>query len=182
MSNAMAKFESAMEAALRPGRLIDYNAGWDFVRGVEEVAAQVKGLIDEDQAATAVALYETFIAASYEKADEIDDSSGGFGTFVADLFCDWVRARQAASTDPGDTVDILLTWMDNDDYGFCHRLERDLVKVLDADGLSVFATRVRARCTSSQPKVRTFSTGSTSSTTTVLWAVAPRKCCRTTRS
>jgi hypothetical protein len=33
----------------------------------------------------AVTLYELFLAGCYEKAEELDDSSGGFGMFVEGL-------------------------------------------------------------------------------------------------
>lgn len=44
----------------------------------------------------AVRLYETFLAGCYEKANELDDSSGGFGMFVNDLYAGWIKARQEA--------------------------------------------------------------------------------------
>ena len=154
MTKRASQIEYAMEAAFQPRRFIDYKASWDFVHGVEEVATQIKGLIDDGQAVAAVSLYETFIAASYEKAEEIDDSSGSFGMFVDDLFCDWVRARQAARANPEETAELLLTWMESDDYGFCHELERDLVKALNAKGLRAFAARVRARLDASAPDDR----------------------------
>ena len=58
--------------------------------------------------ARAVALYETFLAGSYEKAEELDDSSGNFGMFVDGLFRGWVKARQAAGADPDETARRLL--------------------------------------------------------------------------
>jgi tetratricopeptide (TPR) repeat protein len=48
--------------------------------------------------------------------------------------------------------------MENDDWGFCHELERDLVKVLNKKGLRAFATQVRARLDASAPDDRS-STG-----------------------
>jgi len=35
--------------------------------------------------------------------------------------------------------------MDNDDYGFCYKLEREAVKLLTKKGFSSFASQVRAR-------------------------------------
>lgn len=154
MTRSVAELERAIEAAMRPGDFIDYKRSWDFVSGVEEVAAEVRKLIGKRRAAEAVALFETCIAAAYEKAEEIDDSSGSFGMFVDELFCDWVRARQAAKAKPEETVELLLTWMDSDDYGFCHELERDLVKVLNKKGLRAFAAQVRGRLDGSAPDDR----------------------------
>lgn len=38
-------------------------------------------------------LYETFVAACYQKAGEVDDSSGDYTMFGGPLFCSWVTAR-----------------------------------------------------------------------------------------
>ncbi len=154
MSRPSTQLERAIEAALRPGDFIGYNASWGFVRDLEGVAKEIRMLVKKGQAPTAVTLFETFIAACYEKAEEIDDSSGSFGTFVGELFCDWVRARQAAKARPEETVEALLSWMEGDDYGFCHELERDLVKVLNVKGLRAFASQVRVRLDASAPDDR----------------------------
>jgi hypothetical protein len=82
----------------------------------------------------AVGLYETFIAACYEKADEVDDSSGYFGMFGGSLFARWVTARQAVSADPADTVARLLSWMAKDQYGFWSHVEDDIASALDEAG------------------------------------------------
>lgn len=55
-------------------------------------------------------------AGSYEKAEQLDDSSGNFGMFVAGLFRGWVKARQAAGADPDDTARRLQAGMDSDQY------------------------------------------------------------------
>jgi hypothetical protein len=82
----------------------------------------------------AVGLYETFIAACYEKADEVDDSSGFFSMFGGSLFARWVTARQAVSADPADTVARLVKWMAKDKYGFWSHLEEDIASALDEAG------------------------------------------------
>ena len=66
--------EKAIEAALSPGHFISYNASWSFVEDVQGVAEDISGIILKEPA-RAVRLYEIFIAACHEKADEIDDSS-----------------------------------------------------------------------------------------------------------
>ncbi len=151
MSHLVTHFEHAIEAAMRPGDFIDYEQSWDFVYRLKGVAADVRELIGSRRTAEAVTLFGTFIVACYEKAEEIDDSSGSFGMFVGDLFCDWVRARQAAKARPEETVELLLTWMKSDEYGFCHELDREIVEVLDERGLRVFAEEVRRRLDASGP-------------------------------
>jgi hypothetical protein len=136
--------EAAIESALEPGRLIKYGAGWDFVSGLEEVAKQIAKLVAHDPE-RAVRLHETFLAGCYEKAEELDDSSGNLGMFIDDLFGGWIKARQAADADPDETAKWLLARMDDDPYGFAYHLERDAVKVMNRASLAAFARQVRSR-------------------------------------
>ena len=136
--------EQEIELALNPGAFIPDGACFAFVSDLDEVAAKMAKLTTTDPS-RAVALYETFLAACYAKIEELDDSSGSFGQFVGDLYCGWIRARQAEGANPDETVSRLLAWMDNDDYGFCYHLEKDAAKVLDKANLAAFVTQVRAR-------------------------------------
>jgi hypothetical protein len=43
------------------------------------------------------------------------------------------------------TAKLLLSWMEDDPYGFCHNLDRQVVKVLDKKGLDVLASQIRAK-------------------------------------
>ena len=79
--------EQEIETALQPGYFIKYGAGWSFVEGLERVEEEVAKLV-RSAPARAAALYETFLAGCYEKAEELDDSSGNFGMFVDRLFRD----------------------------------------------------------------------------------------------
>lgn len=136
--------EDQIEAALEPGSFVSYRACWPFLEGLDEVAAEVAGLVDTAPA-RAVTLYETFLAGCHEKAEEVDDSGGGFGLFVGELFCGWIRARQAAGGDPAQTAARLVAWMDEDPYGFWHGLERDVLTALDRSGRAALTEQVRAR-------------------------------------
>ena len=62
-----------MEIELRTGRYIKYDEAFVFVDALEEVKEEVLGTIETEPKRT-VELLETFIAACYEKAGEIDDS------------------------------------------------------------------------------------------------------------
>lgn len=136
--------EKAIEAALSPGRFISYNAAWSFMEDVQGVANDI-GKIIQKEPARAARLHEIFIAACHEKADEIDDSSGNFGMLVEELFQGWIKARQGANFDPDETAISLISWMEDDPYGFCHDLERGVVKVLDKKGLAAFIQQIRAK-------------------------------------
>jgi hypothetical protein len=136
--------EHEIELVLNPGAFIPDRACFSFVSDLDEVAAKIAKLVSTDPA-RAVTLYETFLAACYVKIEELDDSSGSFGQFVDELYCGWIKARQADGADPGETASRLLTWMDQDDYGFCYRLEMDAVKVFNKANLAAFVKLVRAR-------------------------------------
>ena len=88
-------------------------------------------------------LFEAFIAGSYLKAEELDDSDGSFGMFVERLFCGWIMARQGAKADPLDTGRRLVEWIEKDDYGFCNDLDEGAVKVLTKAGRVGFERATR---------------------------------------
>jgi len=98
-----------------------------------------------------VALYETFVAGCTEKANEVDDSSGALGSFVVALIRGWVTARQAAGARADRTASRLLAWMDDDPFGFCHRLVEDVAEVLDEPGRAALTAAVRARFEAALP-------------------------------
>jgi hypothetical protein len=136
--------EQLIESALAPGRFISYKANFAFVADLEAAEKQIAGLVPTAPA-LAASLYETFLAGCNEKAEEIDDSSGSLGQLVDELFCGWIKARQAAGADPDETATRLLAWMDDDPYGFCYQLEKGAAKVFDKAGLAAFEKQVRAR-------------------------------------
>ena len=137
-------FEQAIEAALSPGSFISYAAASSFVDDVQDVASDIVKIIEREPERAAL-LFETFIAACHEKVEEIDDSSGSFGMLVENLFLEWIKSRQAAINDPDETAMLLLSWMEDDPYGFCHNLDRQVVKVLDKKGLDALVGQVRAK-------------------------------------
>ncbi|MCG6881541.1 MAG: hypothetical protein LJE96_20660 [Deltaproteobacteria bacterium] len=143
-STEIETIESAIENALRPGDFIEYDFSWSFTSGLEEVRSIIENFTIREPV-RGIDLIETFIAACYEKADEIDDSSGSFGDFVEGLFCSWVNARQSANCAAKETVDRLLAWIDNDDYGFTYNLEKEVTRFLDKEGLEEYSAAIRAR-------------------------------------
>lgn len=138
------QMERLIESALMPGRFISHHADFSFVEELSTVEKQFAKLIPTDPVQT-VALYETFLAGCFEKAEEIDGSSGSFGQFVGELFCGWIKARQAAGADPDETAAHLLAWMEDDPYGFCYRLEEDAARAFSTAGLAAFVKQIRAR-------------------------------------
>jgi len=84
----------------------------------EALTEKIDDLTEPGEAGRAVRLYELFLSGCYEKADEIDDSSGNLGMFFQDLFLSWIKARQKAGHAAEETVGEILNWMENDEYGF----------------------------------------------------------------
>lgn len=130
--------EQTMEIALCPGRFIRYDETFEFIQSLENVKAGIDRVIQDDPQRS-LEIIEIFIAGCYEKIDEIDDSGGSLGMFLEELFAAWIRARQAANSDPHETVKTLIHWRDNDDWGFCHDIEKTAVKTLNRQGLKAFA-------------------------------------------
>ena len=87
---------SEIEEALDPGSFVNYRQSWDYVRKLEDVKEKIDHLSVKRFAKQCVSLYETFLSGCYEKAEEIDDSSGNLGMFFEELFCSWIKARQKA--------------------------------------------------------------------------------------
>jgi hypothetical protein len=137
-------FERQMELALNPGVFIPDRDCCSFVSELEEVAAMIAKLA-RAAPARAAALYETFLAGCYQKAEELHDSSGSFGQFVGDLICKWIKARQASGADPDETAARLLAWMDDDPYALCYDIEKDASKAFDKAGLAAFERQIRTR-------------------------------------
>ncbi|MBW2249610.1 MAG: hypothetical protein JRF60_03005 [Deltaproteobacteria bacterium] len=135
----------ALESALDLGEFVSYNRSWDFVRDLEDVKHKIDALVKDGEAERAVSLYKLFLSGCYEKADEIDDSGGNLGMFFEDLFCAWIAARQKAKYNPAETVQNILRWMDNDDYGFCFEIERTVVKVLNKESVKLFEAAIKSR-------------------------------------
>ena len=136
---------STIAEALELGDFISYKESWDFVSNLESAKEKIDRLVEVGEANRSVPLYEMFLSGCYEKAEEIDDSSGNLGMFFEELFCSWIKARQKGGCVVEETVHQILKWMDNDGYGFCYNIEPALVKVLNRKGLSVFETSIRFR-------------------------------------
>ena len=135
----------AIERALAPGHFISYGQSWGFVEGLEEAKGRIDALLQAGEAGRSVGLYEILLSGCYEKAEEVDDSGGNLGMFFQDLFIAWIRARQEAGCDSGETVAHIVRWMDNDDYGFCYEIEEKVAGVLDGQGVRAFSKHFRDR-------------------------------------
>jgi hypothetical protein len=112
-----------IESALQPGHFIAWNQENAFVEDLEGTEREIAAMVANDPQ-RASSLYETFIAACFLKADQID-SEWEFRRFIAELACGWIRARQAAEASAESTARTLLSWMDRDDYGFFNDLGSD---------------------------------------------------------
>ena len=93
----------------------------------------------------AARLFAAFISACHEKADEVDDSAGNFGMLIDDLFAGWIKASRAAGRESATIAEFLISWMEDDPYGFCHDLERIVTPLLDKPVLNAFAAQIRSK-------------------------------------
>ncbi len=132
---------AGIEAALRHGSFIPYRGCSAFVAGLDETAEHIRKLPNREHASLKVELFELLLSGVYAKADEVDDSDGSLSRLFHEVFCDWIRARQKAGAAPDETVAVILGWMKNDDYGFCHDLEGEIAGALNSDGFTVFRRR-----------------------------------------
>src|ERR1035437_1436331 len=126
--------ERMIESALQPGRFIDWKQG-AFLQGLYEAEHEIEALVPGNPERAAY-MYETLIAGCNLKANEIDDSDGVFGTFEGSILCGSVKARQEAGAGADGKDQTLLSWMENDDHGFCSDLKPEAAKVLDRAGLA----------------------------------------------
>ncbi|MBN2530135.1 MAG: hypothetical protein JXR76_27335 [Deltaproteobacteria bacterium] len=140
----MANLEAEIEQALAPGHFVEWREGYPFISRLEQVEETINGLVDAlpDCAAD---LYETFLAGCFEKAEEIDDSSGYLGMFISELFNGWVRARESAVANPDETALRLLKWMDDDPYGYTDGIEKNICSVFSKKGRNAFVEVIRSR-------------------------------------
>ena len=136
---------SAMEISLDPGRFISYGEVGGFINDLEDIKHQIDDLVKQGNAERAVGIYELFIAGCYEKIEEVDDSSGSMGMFFEELSCSWISARQKARLNPKETVNQMVKLIDNDDYGLCFGIEKEVVKVLHRKELSLFEKLIHSR-------------------------------------
>jgi len=109
-----------IQQELMPGRFVRYNDMFDFGRHLHQVEEKIAALVENGEAERAIGLYEVFLAAAYDKMEECDDSGATLSMFWHWLFCGWIKARQAAGRAAAETVEQILRWKQNDDYGFCY--------------------------------------------------------------
>ncbi len=151
--------EAVIEAALEPGRFVDWREMPGFVGRVDAAGAEIGKLIEAGDPLRAARLLETFLAACQAKADQIDDSDGSFGDLAGGLAIGWVRCRQAGGADPEETVATLYRWMAADEYGFFNDLATHAIDALDAAGLDALVRQTegrRSRCAPHSHERRSF--------------------------
>ena len=135
---------SVIEKALRYDHFVEWNAVAEFVDDLEAVQAHIGKLVTQGEGKRAVGLYELFMAGCIEKMDDIH-CEHEMGEFFEDLFCSWVQARQEANLDPQETVHQMFKMMDNDDYGLCYEIEKDVARVLGKEEFTAFKGEIYSR-------------------------------------
>ena len=134
-----------LERALDCGTFIHYRATSDFIEGLGSVKSEIDNLVRNGEAKRAVKLYEIFMAGFDEKMDEVDGSDGSMGMFFEEIFCSWINARQKAELAPEETIRQVLKMMDNDNYGLCHDIEKNMIKALNKKEMIIFEKIIISR-------------------------------------
>ncbi len=127
-----------IEYALDPGGFVGWSESWDFVSRLDKLRKRLDEMVENGDACQSIEIFEIFLAGGYKKAEKIDDSYGNFGEFLEDLFRSWVKARQIAGMEPEETVKQILAWIENDRYGFCHGIEKELAGIFGKKEFKLF--------------------------------------------
>lgn len=145
--------EQEIERALDLGNFIEYRASWGFVEGLDAVKDKLEKLMKTNPG-EAMGLFDIMIAGCYEKAEEIDDSSGGLGMFIDELFGGWIKAAQAADTNPAFVASRILQWQEEDDYGFTYEIWKQVSPILNAKGKAAYRKVLEDRCFAKNAKAK----------------------------
>ncbi|MFH0799650.1 MAG: hypothetical protein V2A66_05665 [Pseudomonadota bacterium] len=118
--------------ALDLGCFISWNEGSEFIGELEEVH---RGLVTlaKSRPREALGCFEIFLAGCLVKGNEVDDSSGGLGMFLEEIFQSWARCCSSAGMKPADFLRKIAHWMQVDDIGFCCDLERTIIPALSSE-------------------------------------------------
>lgn len=133
------------------GHFVRHDDVSELINGLDRVHDQVEALVKSGEAARAVRLYEILLSGTYAKSEEADDECELAMCFHR-LACGWIQARQAAGRSAEETVSQILNWMKNDNYGFCHRIEQEVVKVLDQEGKRLFISHLHGLLEKAMPR------------------------------
>jgi tetratricopeptide (TPR) repeat protein len=122
---------------LMPGHFFRRDEVSDIVTNLDGIHRKLEVLVKAGEAMRAVSIYEIMLSGVYAKIEEADDECD-LAMLFHRLACGWIRARQAADLPGEETMRQLLNWMKNDNYGFCHEIEKEVIKALDRKGRQLF--------------------------------------------
>ena len=136
---------------LMPGRFVRWDEVSRLANNLDRVHEKLEDLVKAGEAERAARLYQIFLSGVYAKIEEADDECDLANLFHR-LVCGWIQARQTAGQSAAETVNQLLNWIKNDNYGFCNDIERDVVKVLDEPGRLLFIGQFREAVEKAMPE------------------------------
>ncbi len=80
--------------------------------------------------------------------------SAGLGMFIDELFRGWIKAAQAADTNPASVASRILQWQEDDDYGFTHEIWKQVSPILNAKGKAAYRKVLEDRCFAKNAKAK----------------------------
>lgn len=141
-----------IQRELMPGRFVRHDAVSGLTQNLDRMHERLDALAKAGEAERAVRLYEILLSGIYAKIDECDDECYLPMSFT-NAFCGWIKARQAAGRPPAETVSQILKWIENDNYGFCYEIEKQVIKALNREGQRLFINHFQGLVEKAMPAV-----------------------------
>jgi hypothetical protein len=118
-----------IESALRLGRYVGWKERHGFFAEVQLAKTPIDNLRSAGKQTEAIQLYEIFLAGSFVKADEVDDSCGDMADWIRLLMTDIVETRQESCEAPTRIAAKIIEWCDKDRCGFTDHFDQVLFAI-----------------------------------------------------
>lgn len=134
-----------IESALCLGQFVHWRQRKEFFSELSLAKSTIDTLRSSGLANDAAHLYEIFLAGSFEKANEVDDSDGDFAFWIRDLLSDLVESLQEGEHPPDKIAAKIVGWIDKDEYGFTDYFDNELFKVGNIDTIAAMRKMLESR-------------------------------------
>ena len=134
-----------IESALCLGQFVHWKERQGFFAELKLAKTPIDNLRSKGQFSDAARLFEIFLAGSFEKADEADDSSGDVAFWIRGLMTDIVETLQDGQEIPEKIAAKIIGWLDKDGHGFTDHFDSELLHVGKPDTIAAMRKILEAR-------------------------------------